>query len=164
MPRYLLTTVERGDPRAVNDARRLFEEYGTWLGELVGTTALPGEIATLPAPYAAPGGTLLLARGEDGSAVGCVGVRELSETACELKRLFVVESERGHGLGRTLLRAALDHARALGYHECFVTTLPQVMDGALRMYRSLGFAETVAFRDFSTVPASVELVFLRRPL
>lgn len=164
MAQFSISAVERSDPRALDDAWTLFEAYASWLGDLVGTTTVAAETQTLPAPYEAPGGILLLARDDSGAAVGIVGVREVSATACEIKRLFVRRDARGQGLGRALARAALDHARALGYAECYLTTVPGVMDGALRMYRSLGFTETGPFRDFSHVPEPAQLAFLRRPL
>jgi len=164
MSQFYISVVERNDPVGLDDAWTLFEAYGSWLGDLAGTTTVAAETQTLPAPYEAPGGVLLLARDDSGRAVGIVGIREQSGTACEIKRLFVRGEVRGQGLGRALARAALDHARALGYAECYLTTLPGVMDSALRMYRSLGFVATESFRDFSHVPADVSLVFLKRPL
>ena len=164
MAQFYISVVERTDPVALDDARLLFESYGEWLGDLVGTTTLAAEIATLPAPYESPSGILLVARDESGRAVGIVGVREHSGPACEIKRLFVREEARGHGLGRALARAGLDHARALGYAECYLTSVPGVMDGALRMYRALGFAESERFRDFSHVRDDVRLIFMKRAL
>jgi GNAT superfamily N-acetyltransferase len=164
MSRFYISVVERTDPVALDDAWTLFEAYAEWLGDLEGTTTVAAETLTLPAPYESPGGVLLLARDDSGRAIGIVGIREQSGTSCEIKRLFVRAEARGHGLGRALTRAALDHARALGYTECYLTTVPGVMDGALRMYRSLGFVETEQFRDFSHLPDDAQLVFFRRSL
>lgn len=161
---FTLTTVERTDPIALADVRGLLLQYFDWLGPIVATTTLAEEIVTLPDPYAPPGGSLILARNELGTAVGCVGIREHAGKACEIKRLFVREDARGHGLGRALARAGMDQARAMGYSEMFLITLPDVMDHALSMYRALGFTETTAFRDFSRVPDSVPMRFFRRRL
>ncbi|MHB1341532.1 MAG: GNAT family N-acetyltransferase [Coriobacteriia bacterium] len=163
-PTFTITTVERSDPAALADVRALLLQYRAWLGPLVGTTTLTEEIASLPEPYAPPGGALLLARDGTGQAAGCVGVRRHSECACEIKRLFVREDSRGHGLGRALARAGMDQARAMGYSEMYLITLPDVMDNAISMYRGLGFAETVAFRDFGRVPESVPMRFFKRSL
>jgi len=161
---YLLSVVQRNDPVALADVRSLFEAYLVWLGPLVGTTTLTEEIATLPRPYEEPTGVLLLARDEGGQPAGCVGIREHSRTSCEIKRLFVREDARGSGLGRALVRAGIDQARAMGYTEMLLTTIPNTMDHALKMYRGMGFTETGAFRDFSKVPEHVGLVFMRRGL
>ncbi len=164
MSRYLISVVQRNDPTALADVRSLFDEYLEWLGPLVGTTTLAEEIASLPRPYDEPTGALLLARDESGRAAGCVGVREHSGHACEIKRLFVREDARGGGLGRALVRAGIDQARAMGYAEMYLTTVPHVMDHAVKMYRGLGFTETGPFRDFSRVPETVHLVFMSRRL
>lgn len=161
---FTITTVDRRDAAAIAQVRALLQGYLEWLGPLVGTTTLGAEIDTLPDPYAAPGGALLLARDGSGAPAGCVGVREHTTSACEIKRLYVVPAYRGQGLGRALVRAGIDQARAMGYAEMYLTTLPGMMDHALAMYRSLGFTPTGAFRDFSAVPASVPMSYFRRPL
>jgi len=162
MGTYLISVVDAGDPVAVRDVRRLFEQYHAWLGETVSSTHLAQEIDTLPRPYVEPDGRLLLARTEAGEAVGTVGIRPHDRQACEIKRLFVREDARGAGLGRSLVRYALESCRELGYAEARMTTLPGVMDGALRMYRSFGFEECEPFRDFSHVHDGVAIMFLRR--
>lgn len=161
---FTITSVERNDPVALADVRGLLLQYLDWLGPIVGTTTLAEEIASLPDPYAPPGGALILARDEFGGAAGCVGIREHAGDACEIKRLFVREDARGRGLGRALARAGMDQARAMGYSEMYLITLPGSMDHALGLYRALGFAETTAFRDFSRVPDSVPMQFFKRRL
>lgn len=162
MASFFISVVDPGDPVAVRDAQILFEEYYEWLGDVVCSTHLAEEIASLPAPYVEPHGRLLIARDESGDAVGVVGVRPHSGDACEIKRLFVSGAARGAGLGRSLTRYALEACRELGYAEARMTTLPDTMAGALRMYRSLGFEECEPFRDFSHVQDGVSILFLRR--
>lgn len=164
MPRFFISVVDARDPVAVHDVRELFQQYHAWLGDTVSSTHLGEEIASLPKPYVEPSGRLLIARDETGRAVGCVGVREHDETSCEIKRLFVSEDVRGQGLGRSLARYALDAARELGYHEVRITSLPGIMDGAIRMYTTLGFEQCEPFRDFSHVHEGVAIVFLRRTI
>lgn len=162
MTGFHISVVDPADPVAVRDAQRLFEEYYEWLGDVVCSTHLAEEIASLPRPYVEPDGRLLVAREESGRAVGVVGVRRHTDEACEVKRLFVSADTRGVGLGRSLVRYALEACRELGYTEARMTTLPDTMSGALRMYRSLGFEECEPFRDFSHVHDGVEILFLRR--
>lgn len=119
------------------DARALFIEYASSLGVDLTFQGFAGELTTLHRMYAAPEGCLLLARaGKVG--VGCIAVRALSERDCEMKRLYVCNSERGSGLGRSLALRAIDWARHAGYKRMCLDTLEQ-MDAAQRLYTRLGF-------------------------
>lgn len=117
------------------------------------------ELAALPGRYAPPGGTLLLARQSDGTAVGCVAVRPLGDGICEMKRLFVVPAGRGLGLGRALAEAAIAAAARAGHREIRLDTLP-TMGAALALYRALGFVPVKAYYDTPVAGT----VFLSRPL
>jgi GNAT superfamily N-acetyltransferase len=162
VPSFYISVVDAADPVAVRDAQLLFEEYYEWLGDVVCSTHLAQEIASLPHPYVEPAGRLLVARDEGGRAVGVVGIRPHGGDACEIKRLFVSGDVRGRGLGRSLVRYAIESCRELGYTEARMTTLPDTMPAALQMYRSLGFEECEPFRDFSHVHDGVAILYLRR--
>ena len=95
----------------------------------------------LPGNYREPGGALLLAPGR-----GCVAIRRVDDDACELKRLYVRPAERGTGLGRTLVEAALARARELGYRRVLLDTTPG-MEAAHELYRRLGFRETDPYTE-----------------
>ena len=162
---WTITTVERSDPRAVEAVRRILESYHDDLIAEIGETTLTAELMTLPAPYVPPDGALLLARDGSGLAAGCVGIKGLSETACEIKRLYVLSGVRGAGLGRALVRAAIDQARAMGYEEMLLTTLPDEMPGVVALYRSYGFEDAEAFRHHGGQAAEgVLLAFMSRHL
>jgi putative acetyltransferase len=93
--------------------------------------------------YAPPSGALLLAEITNTPA-GCVAVRPLDVTTCELKRLYVRPQHRGHNIGRQLAEAALVTARALGYARIRLDTLPE-MQQAQRLYESLGFHDIAPY-------------------
>jgi len=86
---------------------------------------------------------LLLADVAEGLA-GCVGVRPLDATICELKRLYVRSGYRGTGLGRLLTETAMQSAREIGYARIRLDTLPQ-MAAAQRLYADLGFRDIPAY-------------------
>ncbi len=147
-------------PADFEAVRELFAEYHAWLGEVVCSRRLAEEIASLPGPYAAPEGRLLLARSDSGDVVGVIGVRPHHAYACEMKRLYVRPSSRGGGLGRMLAEKAIEAARELGYGRVLLTTLPDMMRDALRLYERLGFRPTDAFLDHSYVSEDVGMFYM----
>ncbi len=117
----------------------LFREYADWLGLDLSFQGFKAELAALPGKYAQPVGELFLAKQEDGSPIGCVAVAPFAKPgACELKRLYVRDSARGHGVGRALVEAAITFAAEAGYSEMLLDSLPR-MAGALALYRAMGF-------------------------
>ncbi len=69
--------------------------------------------------------------------------------------VFVPESERGKGRGQTIVRAAMDEARALGYDAALLYS-----DIAPQFYARLGFVEFPALdwsADVTALPDSVPL-------
>ena len=103
------------------------------------------EVRDLTVKYGLPDGRLYLAR-IDGEAVGCIALRKLDESRCELKRLYVRPKFRNRHIATTLIDRILSDARSIGYQHLLLDTMPGLTD-AIRMYRNLGFKDIPRYND-----------------
>jgi ribosomal protein S18 acetylase RimI-like enzyme len=123
----------------VEAAKAVIHQYLVWLGIDLSFQNIDEELADFPGKYREPEGVFLVAK-EGHTVVGCVGLRRLEPGICEMKRLFVVDSCKGRGLGDALVREIIRYARNMGYAKMRLDTL-STMGAAQRLYRRHGFAE-----------------------
>jgi len=128
----------------IQQVKFLFSEYASSLDFDLSFQNFENESANLPGEYSSPGGAILLAYYE-GSAAGCVAMRELAEGVCEMKRLYVRKGFRGRKIGKALSVAIIEEARKRGYSRMRLDTVPSMKE-AIQLYRSLGFEETSPYR------------------
>jgi ribosomal protein S18 acetylase RimI-like enzyme len=100
------------------------------------------QIAELPAEFAEPRGCLLLAK-FDGQVVGCVCLRDLGDSICEMKRLYVKPKWRNQGIGKDLAIEVIKRAKAIDYKYMRIDTFNEA---AKKLYTSLGFCKIQPYR------------------
>lgn len=130
-------------PRDLAMVRALFREYAAGLGIDLCFQGFEEELGALPGKYAPPGGRLLLAE-EAGETLGCVALRPVDASTCEMKRLYVRPAARGRQLGRQLAERICAEACKAGYSRICLDTLAS-MNAALALYASLGFRPVDAY-------------------
>lgn len=140
----MYTIIQASTTDLIDTARTLFVEYAEQLGHDLSFQGFAEELAGLPGNYAPPSGRIVIAV-EEGTAVGCVAVRDLGDGICEMKRLYVTPEFRGRGIGRALASAVIDEARKIGYKKMRLDTIPELKP-ANALYRSLGFREIEPYR------------------
>ncbi len=130
-----LRRVPLTDPLVEPLLQGLAEEYSRRYGVTVGT----GEMATTPAPqFEAPDGAFVLLL-DDGRAVAGGGVRRLSSTTCEVKRMWTAPDRRRRGHASAVLRALQEAGRDLGYRRIRLVTGPAQPE-AIALYAAHGYA------------------------
>ncbi|WP_280382039.1 GNAT family N-acetyltransferase [Nocardia wallacei] len=142
------------------DARAFKELNLDWIHELFSLE--PADSVMLDNPereIVAKGGQVLIARDGD-EIVGCVAlVPEGDHGEFELSKMAVARHLRGRGLGRIILREAIDFARGQGATALFLgssTKLPS----AVHLYESVGFVHVPSDR-IGPMPYERADVFMR---
>jgi ribosomal protein S18 acetylase RimI-like enzyme len=120
--------------------RTLLREYAAEAGVDLSFQNFDDELATLDDFYE----VILLAR-EGDEVAGCVALRKLDDSVCEMKRLYVRKNFRGRGAGHKLAEAVIAEARSRGYLRMRLDTLP-AMTRAIALYERLGFRDIAPYR------------------
>lgn len=89
------------------------------------------------------GGHIFMAETDEGEPIGCVGLIALSDGGFEVAKMTVSEQARGAGLGKALMQACIDRARALGAPRLYLETNASLAP-ALGLYRAMGFVDLPA--------------------
>lgn len=110
-----------------------------------------------------PDGIFYLAE-VDGRPSGMGGLRRLSATTGEIKRIYVTPEGRGHQLGMHIVEQLLNDARTFGFDRVVLETGP-FMAHAHRIYEAFGFRDIAPYPQ-AEVPKELHPVwrFMTRDL
>ena len=126
-------------------AVELFQEYKSYIGLDLSFQDFNNELREIESQYSRPNGKLIIAYDNYDNPVGCVGIRRLTGSICELKRMYTKSSERGKGIGKLLLERAISSGKELKFKKMRLDTLP-TMKAAIRLYEKVGFYEIDSYR------------------
>lgn len=123
------------ESRYRDDFKRLNVE---WLEEYFYVEAIDHEVLSDPeGRILQPGGAILLAR-QNHEIVGTAALIKAGDDRFELSKMAVTRHHRGAGIGRVLLRAAIDCFKQTGAKTLFLES-NSVLTPALTLYESHGF-------------------------
>ena len=142
----------------IETVREMFEEYQRELSVDLCFQSFQEELDTLPGKYGPPRGSLYLAF-YGGQLAGCGALRPLEDGCCEIKRIYVRTSFRKLGIARAMSQKLLEDAASRGYQTVKLDTLAR-LEGALSLYRSLGFRETTPY-NFNP---EADIVYMEKPV
>lgn len=123
------------EPALTADFDRLNRE---WLESLFRVEEIDQDILTNPeATIIAHGGVILFAR-QQGEVVGTVALKHQGDGVYELTKMAVTPARRGGGIGRELLRAALERYREIDGSMLYLESHSSLRN-AIHLYESAGF-------------------------
>jgi GNAT superfamily N-acetyltransferase len=88
-------------------------------------------------------GRLYMAKIE-GEPAGVGALKPIDAKLGEIKRMYVRDAHRRHGVARLVLETLVNDARLIGFHAVRLETLAY-MRGAIQLYRSMGFVDVDRF-------------------
>jgi ribosomal protein S18 acetylase RimI-like enzyme len=160
----LYTVTVPDDPNALE----LLREYLGWATTLEADShkaptfqGIGAEMNSLPDGYGPPDGRIIVAM-VDGTPAGCIALTPHGKDSAEIKRLYVRERFREHGLGARLVAGAIDAGREKGYRR-IVLESHNSMRAAHRLYEEAGFTRHELPTDY---PADLRdvVIYMEMPL
>ena len=114
-------------------------------------------------PTAADISLVLVARDDDGTALGCGALRLLGNGVAELKRMYVVPAARGRGVAKAVLVGLEEAARERGWTTLRLETGPRQPE-AIELYSRAGYRPIEAFGAYVDAPDAKDSLFFERSL
>jgi GNAT superfamily N-acetyltransferase len=114
-------------------------------------------------PSSADVSVVVVARDDDGTALGCGALRELGGDVAEVKRMYVVPAARGQGVATAVLAALEAAALERGWRTLRLETGP-LQPEAIGLYRGAGYREIGAFGGYAGDPDAADSLFFERAI
>ncbi len=132
------------DAKDFSEGKEIILEYVEWLGMDLSFQNFDIEISNLQKMYSEPVGGLILAS-INNKTIGVAGIRKFDSNDCELKRMYVKPDFRNSGMGKQLLKYAIELAIKLNYKKIKLDTHDSMI-AAIKLYLDYGFVEIPAYR------------------
>ena len=131
------TIVAKDNVALANIIRSTLKEFGA---NHPGTVYYDESTDRLSTLFNVPGSIYFIAE-QGGEVLGGGGIYPtvgLPGDTCELVKMYLLPQSRGQGLGVTLLNRCIDFARAYGYKNIYLETMPE-LKAAIKLYEKAGF-------------------------
>jgi len=97
------------------------------------------DIVDINESYILPGGVFKVIEG-GGKIIGSYGIFYITETTCELRKMYLYPEHRGKGLGKKMMEDAFLIATTLGFSKMVLET-NSCLKEAISLYKKYGFTE-----------------------
>jgi putative acetyltransferase len=130
-----ITTAD--DEQIAEVIRAVLIEFGV---PKVGTTYADKMLDCMTKTYNKPTSAYFVLE-ENGKIIGGGGIAQLDNfdgKVCELQKMYFLPEARGRGFGLQMMDVCLQKAKAVGFEQCYLETLPY-MEDARKLYKKVGF-------------------------
>ena len=110
--------------------------------------------------YKPPDGIIYLIQVNE-SIMGTGSLRKYDENIGELKKLFIQPECRGNNYGKVIVRKLLEKGKEFGFKKIYLET-EQYMEGAIHIYRSLGFTERAEIKSETPPPFKKYAIYMEK--
>lgn len=87
-----------------------------------------------------------LIQNEQEKIIGTFGLYKISETNCEIRKMYLLPEARGKGLGKWMVHFLIEKARELKFQKIELDTASVLLE-AIELYKKVGFKEVQACND-----------------
>ena len=112
----------------------ILEEYGLKTDPI----KTDSDIQDIETNYINRNGSFDLLLDESGKIIATIGIYNIDNNICELRKMYLLKSERGKGFGKKLLDYAIEKAKSLGYKKIILETASALKE-AIGLYEKYGF-------------------------
>ncbi|KGO89622.1 GNAT family N-acetyltransferase [Flavobacterium suncheonense] len=138
MSEVILREIQKADNVSVAKViRSVLEEFNV---PKVGTAYADPQLDCMFETYSEPNSVYFVVE-KEGRIIGGAGIAPLangSPKVCELQKMYFLPETRGLGIGARMMELCLQKAKAFGFEQCYLETMPY-MEAAQKLYVKSGF-------------------------
>ncbi len=91
---------------------------------------------------------------QNGESIGCGAIRHYSGNTVEVKRMYVLENQRGKGIASTILNELENWAKELSYKKCILETGKKQVE-AIKLYHKASYTLIENYGQYKNMVSSV---------
>ncbi len=133
---YKLRDYKEGDESDIFTILKIaLKEYGL----SVDSKGIDADIKDIFASYILPGGAFKVLE-DNGNIIGSYGVFYITETTCELRKMYLNPKYKGKGLGKKMMHDLFLTTASLGFTKIVLETNNRLKE-AISLYKKYGFTK-----------------------
>jgi len=124
------------------------KEMYEYRGLLFDPVGIHTDIRQIEKVYFSTGGRFWVIKEEENKIIGTIGLKIIDEEdgICEIKRFFILPEHQGKGIGKLLMRKAVDYAASMNLKKIRLDTMKESVV-ARAIFKNFGFKEIEKYNE-----------------